>query len=77
MVRYLMSKKSYITDSINHSFARFRTDSCNSLPIEKMVTFHNVIILITSVVNENENNYYYNKFFKKGLCEDKSNTQYF
>ena len=49
--------KSGITDSINHYFARIRIDLCNILPIEKILTFHNVIILIKSVVNKNKNKY--------------------
>ena len=56
-----------ITDSINQNFARIRIDSYNSLPIEKILTFDNVIILIKSVVNKNKNNYYYNIFLEKGL----------
>ena len=61
-IKYLISEKSGITNSINHNFARIRIDSYNSLPKEKALTFHNVIILIKSVVNNNENNYYYNIF---------------
>ena len=49
----------------------------NSLPIEKMLTFHNVIILIKSVVNKNKNEYFYNIFLEKGLYKDRSNTRYF
>ena len=30
-----MSKKSAITDSINHNFARIRIDSYDVLPVEK------------------------------------------
>ena len=56
-----------VTDSINHNFARIRIDSYNSLPIEKILTFHNAITLIKSVVNKNENNYYYNIFLEKGF----------
>ena len=41
-----------------------------------MLTFHNVIILIKAVVNENENNYYYNLFLEKFTYKDKSNIQY-
>ena len=37
-IRYLVSKKSGITDSINNNFARIRIDSYNSLPIEKVLT---------------------------------------
>ena len=36
-----------------------------------MSTFHNVIILIKSVVNKNENRYYYNIFLEKGSYKDK------
>ena len=54
-----------MTDSINHSFARIRIDSYNSLPIEKILTFHNVIILINWVVNKNKNCYYYKKLVRE------------
>ena len=76
-IKYLISEKSGITDSINHNFARTRIDSYDYLPIEKILTFHSVIILFKSVVNKNKNNYYYNVFLKKGSYKDKSNTEYF
>ena len=65
-IKYLISEKSGITDSINHIFSIIRIDSYNSLPIEKIMTFHNVIILLK-----------YNIFLDKRLYEDKSNTEYF
>ena len=34
-VKYLVSKKSGITDNIDRNFARIRIDSFSSLPIEK------------------------------------------
>ena len=37
-----------------------------SLAIEKILTFHNVIILIKSVVIKNKNDCYYNIFLEKG-----------
>ena len=43
-------KKSGITDSINHNFAIFRIDSYNSLPTEKILTFHNVKILLSQLL---------------------------
>ena len=52
-INYLISEKSAIRYSINHNFARIRIDSYNSLPIEKTLTFHNVIILNKSVINKN------------------------
>ena len=76
-IRYLISKKSGITDSSNHNFAKIRFDSHISLPVEKILTFHNAVMLIKSVFNKNKNHYYYNIFLEKGLYEDKSNTEYF
>ena len=64
-------------DSINHNFGKIRIDSSNSLPIEKILTFHNVIILIKSVVNKNKSNYYYKIFLEKVSYKDKSDTWHF
>ena len=65
-----------IADSTNHNFARIRIDSFNSLPIERALTFHNIAILIKSVINENANKYYYDIFLEKGLYKE-SSTRYF
>ena len=54
-IKYLITEKIGITDSANHNFARIRIDSYNSLPIEKILTFHYVTLLIKSVVTKNEN----------------------
>ena len=53
-VKYLINEKSGITDNINHNFGKIRIDSYNSLPTEKILTSHYVIILIKSVVNKNK-----------------------
>ena len=45
--KYLIGEKSGITESINHNFGRIIIDSYDSLPIEKILTFHNVVILIS------------------------------
>ena len=58
-IKYLLIVKSGITDSINHSFAKIRIYSYDSLPIKKILTFHNVIILNKSVINKNKIEYYY------------------
>ena len=55
-------------------YAKIKVDSHHSLPLEKALTFHNVIIVIKSVVIKNKNNYYYNMFLEKDSYEDKSNT---
>ena len=70
----IISEKSDIADDINYDFPRFRTDS-NSLPIEKELTFDNVMILINSVVNGNKNRHCYNMLLKKGSYKE-PNTQY-
>ena len=62
---------------INHNFGKIRIDLYNSLSTEKIMTFHNVIILIKSVVNKNSNNYYYKILLEKISYKDKSNTEYF
>ena len=62
---------------INHNFGKIRINSYNSLLSQKILTFHNVIILIKSVFNLNKNEYYSNIFLEKGLYKDKSDTQYF
>ena len=76
-INHLIGDKSFIPDSINHNFGKIRTDSFNSLPIEKILAYHNLIILIKSVVNMNKNEYYYDIFLWKGSYKDKSDTQYF
>ena len=54
-IRYLISLKSSITYIFPHSFAKIKVCSCDSLPVEKILTLHNVIILIKSVLNKDKN----------------------
>ena len=64
-IRYLISLKSGITYIFSHYFAKIKVDSYDSLTIEKMLTWHNVIILIKSVLNKDKNHYYYKIFLGK------------
>ena len=64
-IRYLISLKSGITYIFSHYFAKIKVDSSDSLPIEKILTLHNVIILTKSVLNEDKNHYHYNIFLEK------------
>ena len=59
-INYLVSEKSDAKYIINHNFARIKIDPYNYLPIEKILTIHNVIILIKLVVNKDKNSYYFN-----------------
>ena len=61
--------KSSITLVISNNFPKIKTDSCDSLPLEKTINSHNVIILIKSVFNKAKNNYYYNIFLEKASFE--------
>ena len=71
----LISEKSGIADNIDYNHAKIRTDPYRSLPIEKILAFHNAVILIKSVVNKNKNVCCY--ILEKSSHKDKSNGQYF
>ena len=64
-IRYLLSLKSGVTYIFSHYFAQIKVDSYDSLPIEKRLTLHNVIITIRTVLNKNKNHYYYKIFLEK------------
>ena len=69
-IKYLTSKKVVLQIVfINHNFGKIRIDSNNFLPIERILTFHNVIIRMKSVVNKTENKYYYKIFLEKASCK--------
>ena len=60
-----MEIKSGITYLFSHNYAKIKVDSYDSLPLEKTLTFHNVIIHIKSVWNKDQNHYYYSIFLEK------------
>ena len=64
-IRYLTNESSGITGSSE----RIRIDSYSSSPIEKILTFYDVVILIKLVVNKNKKEYYYNIFIEKVLIK--------
>ena len=70
-INYLISKKSGTENSVNDNFGKIRIDSYNFFPIKKILTFHNVLILMKSVAKKNKNNYYYNIFLENVLYKDK------
>ena len=76
-IKFLISTKCDIRNSISYNYGKIKIDSYNSLPTKKILIFHNVIILIKSVVDKNKNNYSYNKFLEISLCKYKSNKQNF
>ena len=74
---FLISKKSGNTQSINHNFEEIRIDSYNSLPTEKLLTFHYVIVLVKSAVNNDKNNYCDNIFLERNSYQGKFDARYF
>ena len=64
-IRYQVSLKSGITYIFSYYFAKIKIDSYGSLPIAKILTLHNVIILIKSVLNKDKKHYYYKIFLEK------------
>ena len=68
-IRYLIGIKSGIKYVISHNYANIKVDTYDSFPLEKTMTFHNVIILIMSVWNKDKNNYFYNLFLEKASYE--------
>ena len=49
----------------SHYFAKIKVDSYDSLPVEKTLAVHNVIIVIKSVLNKDKNHHYYKIFLEK------------
>ena len=64
-IRYLISQKSGITYTVSLNYARIKFDSFDYLPLGKILTLYNVIILIKSVFYRNQINYYYNMFLER------------
>ena len=64
-IRYLIILKSGITYIFSYYFAKIKVDSYDSLPTEKRLTLHNIIILIKLVLNKDKNHCYYKIFLEK------------
>ena len=64
-IRYLRGQKSCIVYVISHNYARVKIGSDEILPLERILTLHNVIILIKSAFAKDQNHSYCNKFLQK------------
>ena len=67
-IRYLIGVKKGITYIFSHNYAKIKADSHYSLPVEKNLTLHIVIILIKLVWKKDQNHHYYNKLLEKKIC---------
>ena len=68
-IRYIINVKSSITYIFSHYFMKTKFVFHDSLPIDKNLPLHNVIILIKSVLNKDKKHYYYKIFLKKCLYQ--------
>ena len=58
-IRCFISLKNRIAYVFSHYYVEIKFDSYDSFSIEKRLTFHNVIILIKSALNKDQNQYCY------------------
>ena len=64
-IKYLVGVKGSITYVFCHNHGRIKVDSHDSLTLEKTFTLLNIIILIKSVLNKDQNYFYNNTFLEK------------
>ena len=58
-IKYLISLKNAVTYIFSHYIAKIKVDSCDSLPIEK------ILRIIKSVLDKDKNHYYYKIILEK------------
>ena len=66
---YLVGLESGITYVFSYSFGKNKIDSDDDLPLEKTLTWHNITIYMISVLNKDQNHYYFNLFLEKCLYQ--------
>ena len=78
-IRYLISIANGIIYIFSHYHRKIKVDSYDSLPMEKTLTLHSVIILIKPVLNKEKNHYYYKIFLEKCSYQlaEKESQNYF
>ena len=66
---YLKGLKSGITCFFSCNIGKIKIDSDNNFPLDKRLTLHNIITLIISVINKDQNHYHYSIFSEKCLYQ--------
>ena len=65
-MKSFISEESDIICAFSHNYEKIKLNIYDSLPLEKkIISLHNVIILIKSVFNKNQSHYYYHIFLEK------------
>ena len=57
--------KSNIWDFYSHNYTKIKINLDDDLPFEKRLNVQNVVIIIKSVFNKNNNHYYYETFIQE------------
>lgn len=63
---FLLRQKAIFQTSILIKNPKIKINSDDYLPLEKTPNMHNVVALVKSVFNKNQNHYYYQTFLEKG-----------
>ena len=64
-IRYLIESKNGTAYVISHNYAKIKVDSYDSLPLDKKLILHNIIINMMSVLDTEQNHNNYNIFLEK------------
>ena len=64
-IRYLISLKNIISYIFSRYFVEIKVDYYDSLPTEKRLSLHNVMILIKSFLNKDKYHYFCKAFLEK------------
>ena len=70
---YLIGLKGSITYVFSHHYAKINIDSGDDWSLEKTLNLHNIMMLIKSVVNQNQNHSHYNILLKNVLINQLKN----
>ena len=73
-IRNLIGIKGGNTYVVSYSYVKINVDSYDYLLLENILILHNVIILIKSVFNENQNHYYHKIILGKGYYQSLENN---
>ena len=79
-MKYLIGLKSSIAYFFSHNYVKIKVYLYDSLPPEKTLVFHDVIIHIKSILTKDQHHYYYNVFLEKcldQLSKDNDNEKVF
>ena len=63
--RYLIGSKAVLHRFFSYNYAKIKIDSDDDLSLEETLNLYNVVILIKSILNKNQNHYCYDILLEK------------